>query len=407
MQYAINHTSQEPIFLINDHIGDSDEDGIGIDGNLFAKEFFEVDGLAPQLITYYTNSWGGDVKKGLSMFSSIANAKSKTRSVISGFAYSTAGWIALAADEVLMDKHSEWMCHLVTSENSGSDLLNRVGKMVAIVISTKSGRNGKPKKSTEDILELMKSETVWNADQMKEEGLIDNIVDYSIPQAIGDFKNKVRSTKIFLNTYVKKQQNMFPTLLNKLGLAEGSSEKDMLTALASFENKVTFANAEVADLKNQLKLKNESQEELKSRMNKMQNEMDTMSTDMSNKKKEFDNLKNEYDNMCSKTDVFQNEFNALKAEKEAVEAKRISDRAETFYNQMVATGRLKDDEESKRVAMLKLTNDFEGTKLLMEMMPVNMKLPAPKFENKDLGLDLNAKDEDFVKMNREARKKVA
>ena len=98
--------------MLNQHIGFDEEDGQGICGKTFSREFFEIDSLMPDMIVTYVNSMGGSVEEGFDIFNAIINAKSKTKSVISGFAYSTAGWCILASDVVEAYDYSTWMCHL-------------------------------------------------------------------------------------------------------------------------------------------------------------------------------------------------------------------------------------------------------------------------------------------------------
>src|ERR1022692_1632284 len=121
--YVIDQYGKKPIFQINQHIGFDDDvenedgtiekgDGQGIDGRVFSKEFFETDILNPDCITLYVNTMGGNVQESLDMLTSVSRVKSKTHSIISGFAYSCGGWIPLGADVVDMNEHASWMCHL-------------------------------------------------------------------------------------------------------------------------------------------------------------------------------------------------------------------------------------------------------------------------------------------------------
>ncbi len=48
--YCIDHHSDEPIMLINTHIGSDETDGQGIDGSLFQQELLQLDSLGKKRI---------------------------------------------------------------------------------------------------------------------------------------------------------------------------------------------------------------------------------------------------------------------------------------------------------------------------------------------------------------------
>ena len=50
MIYCIDPTADEPIFLINKHIGYDKDDGMGIDGSIFQQELLQMDSLGKKRI---------------------------------------------------------------------------------------------------------------------------------------------------------------------------------------------------------------------------------------------------------------------------------------------------------------------------------------------------------------------
>lgn len=404
VQYAINNDTPYPIFQINDHIGYDEEDGKGIDGRVFSKEFFQVDSSQPTVITYYNNSWGGDVKQGIDIATSIRNAKCKTHSIINGFAYSISGVIALMADKVSMYSHASWMCHMVyTASGESSPLIDRTCRMIATMISGCSGKNQKPKKTVEEVLQMMSVETVMDAQQMYDNGLIDEILDSNNTPLL-NLKNQYKNQQILLNKFIqtKTVKDMsYTKLFNRLDLSENSTENDILGKVAGFENKIKATENEALELRNKLKLSNESQEELQTRMKKMQNDMSEMETELANKKKLEQNL---IDMETSCNDM-KNTIKLHADEKAALELKNREDKADAYLKEMTDKGKVKDDVAVQKIWREKLVNDFDGTSLIMDMAPVNKKLPViidPRAPQTDL-LNEDMSDEQLREYNRKLR----
>ena len=61
MNYCIDPSADEPILLINKHIGSDEKDGIGIDGATFQQELLFLDSLGKKRIQVWINSMGGTV----------------------------------------------------------------------------------------------------------------------------------------------------------------------------------------------------------------------------------------------------------------------------------------------------------------------------------------------------------
>ena len=62
--YTQDSTADEPIMLINKHIGYSEKDGQGVDGSLFQEELLYLDSLGKKAIQVWINSPGGSVVDG-------------------------------------------------------------------------------------------------------------------------------------------------------------------------------------------------------------------------------------------------------------------------------------------------------------------------------------------------------
>ena len=62
--YCVDLSADEPIMLINKHIGFDEKDGPGIDGSLFQEELLRIDAMGKKRIQIWINSPGGKVMDG-------------------------------------------------------------------------------------------------------------------------------------------------------------------------------------------------------------------------------------------------------------------------------------------------------------------------------------------------------
>ena len=261
--YVVNPTSKNPIFQINQHIGfDKDVvdeegkviqpgDGQGIDGLIFANEVLSLNDADLDEIIFYVNSQGGDVQKSLDMFNAISMSRKKTHAIITGFAYSCAGWIPLAADKVdMVQETGSWMCHMPYNPDNPdekSQFMDTVVDIISKTIASKSGRNGMPKKTQEEVKQLMKVRTQWDAERMLKEGLIDKIVNAS-GKVVRLEKDPITLNKTELNFYYKEYQ----AAQNKMVADKefGEDERDKLAKEGKALPDGSFPIVTEQDLKN-------------------------------------------------------------------------------------------------------------------------------------------------------------
>lgn len=426
--YVINQSSQFPIFQINEHIGfDADVkdehgniteigDGQGIDGKVFAREFFETDFLNPQLITVYVNTMGGDVQQSLDMANAIARVRTKTKGAIVGFAYSCGGWIPLVCDVVEMVEHGSWMCHMPynpKNENEKSDFLSSVLNIISTLISSKSGRNGKPKKTVDEIKEMMKSKTYYTAIQMYNEGLIDYITDasgkrikfpadetiaYNIDTEYKEIKIAYKQKQLVFNKFIdntsttKIKTRDMKKVVNRMNavkaggvsfnLVEDSSEQDVINGIASMENRINnlstdldFANTVLNKQKEDLKAVNESKAEMEVRMSKLQSSKNELDSEMANLKSKIDNMEAENKELKVKIDEAANK------EKEII-LNAAKEKATLLIDENIQNGRIrasnKAELEKARTGWIEdAVENYEKTSRILNSMAVNVAMPVP------------------------------
>lgn len=452
--YVIDQYGKNPIFQINSHIGfdedskgENDEiisgEGQGIDGKIFSREFFETDALKPDSITVYTNSMGGDVQQSLDMFTAIARAKSRTKGIIAGFAYSCSGWIPLACDIVEMTNNSRWMCHMPydpTNPEQKSDFLDTVVDIIATTISDKSGRNGKPKKTKEQILDMMKKKTYLTSEQMYNEGLIDKMVTPSgklIKQEpyvsamynSGNIDSKQIKTfyKInqvalnqFLNNKTSKKMS-YPKIVNRLNamkavnfsLTEDSDESEIIAAIARVENKLNAVNIEKVELSEKLDAANSLTIDREKRLKEMESKAKDSETKAAEDKAAYDKMCMNLENMEADNKVMKEKIVNFEKDATTIDTANKKEKAKNLvagYAIKFATENKEDREKVITMWEEKALNDFDGAKLLLDSIATRIKFPRPEDSNKSNNSSNEGKsamqllEEKRVASNKERRK---
>jgi ATP-dependent Clp endopeptidase proteolytic subunit ClpP len=128
------------------------------------------------------NSPGGSVKQGYRAYKTIKELRArgvKVTALIVGQAASMGSVIAMAADEIKIDRNAKMMIHdasLMAYGNANqlkkdAEFADKVSNALAALYSEKVG------KSPEFVRELMKSETWMNAEESLENGFADDIFD--------------------------------------------------------------------------------------------------------------------------------------------------------------------------------------------------------------------------------------
>lgn len=130
-------------------------------------------------VEFRVQSYGGSVYEGLALYNAIKAHKGKTIGIVDGVAASIASYILMACDEVQMPQNAKLMIHMPTMGAWGGEAemtnaltqLQNAKNTIAEAYVAKSGQ------SLDDVLTAMQSETWFTADQAKEWGIIDAVVD--------------------------------------------------------------------------------------------------------------------------------------------------------------------------------------------------------------------------------------
>ena len=361
MIYCIDSSVDEPIMLLNKHIGVDSEEGQGIDGSIFQQELLQLDTLGKKRIHIWINSPGGVVQDGYSIYSAILKSNTPVDTYCVGCAASIAGVIFQAGRKRVMADYS-WLMYHNPFGSDNTEVIATMKKSIITMIATRSGM-------TEDAVRVMMNrETFILADEAMKMKLCDEI-DSSVSLNTKYLKkitdslqfhkecNKVVNSLLINN---KTNNNMSLTkVCMKLGLNDSAQEDHIIAAIVALENKAKKAEAEADEAK--MKAENKAKDDEDS-YNKLKN-------DFEEKKKAFDKLKAEMEDCKSKLD-------ALEEDKAKAELETKKEKAKNMVEGIAKIGKIKNE----ATVILKWTNlaiaDFDGTKAMLDELPLNKIAPV-------------------------------
>jgi len=322
MIYCLDENIDEPIMLINSHIGFDDEDGQGIDGAQFQRELLYLDTLGKKRIQVWINSIGGVVMDGYNIASAILKTKTPVDTYNVGMSASIAGVIFMCGRNRIMMDYAQFMMHPV-SGSSDEKSKQSFEDSLSTLLSAKADI------TQEQVAELM-AETTWiNAEDCLEKGFCTEIEKTSNVNkkrlSTANVSNFLKEANLITNkliTPIKKHKKSMLKVTNKLGLNDDANEDSVLRAIQEMENKA------------------------KSDKEKMQDEMDALKAKMEADNKAFEDLKAKFD---------------------ASEDENCKNMVKEFAN----VGKIANEEAviNKWVALAK--NDLEGTKEILNSLPLN------------------------------------
>lgn len=306
--------------LINSHIGFDEEDGMGIDGNLFQKELLYLDTLGKKRIQVWINSIGGVVIDGYSIGSTILKTKTPVDTYNVGMTASIAGAIFMCGRNRVMMDFAQFMMHPVSGAMDKKSAKS-FEDSISTLLSAKSNM------TQEEVSELM-AETTWlNAEQCLEKGICTEIEKTANVNkkrlSTANIDNFLREANLITNKFLKtKNKKSMLKVTNKLGLNDDANEESILKAIQEIENKAATAKE------------------------KIQAEMDALKEKMDADNKAFSDLKA-----------------AFEATKE--------DNCKNMVTGFATLGKIANDEAIINKWTALASNDFNGTKELLESLPVN------------------------------------
>jgi len=353
--YTVDPNAEEPIMLINKHIGFDENEGQGIMGDQFQAELMALDAMGKRRIEVWISSPGGSVMDGMIIYASILHSKCKVDTVNLFMAASIAAVIFQAGRTRIMCDYAKQMFHNPYGGDSSD--LKPIKESLTIAIAERTGK-------TPDVISKMMDRTTWiGAQEAYNNGFCDEIehsaeankgrlakISNQNKDAVSMWKestpilNSIIAEKKQLNLFNDKKNNMLK-VTNKLGLNPDANEESILTALNEVENKMI-------DAVNKKKATDEDLVKAKKALEDKKCEYDEM-------KEQFDSMKNGLEEKANKD----------KEEKETA----MKNAADIFITDQVKVGKIKNEE----AAILRWTNryigDPEGVKADLESMPLNKK----------------------------------
>ena len=209
-------------------------------------------------ITLHINSPGGSVFSAVAIANTLKNHKAKITANIDGLAASAATIITSACDTVKMPKNALFMVHnpITFAYGNNQDMqktLEMLNKVKNSIIETYLN---KAKTDKETLSELMDNETWMSAEEAKEYGFVDEILDENVEKEVIENKliinNMAFDISRFKNFKEKKIQE--PRVINISVNSTGSPEEiadKFRNILNSTENqKNEGGNMTLEELKN-------------------------------------------------------------------------------------------------------------------------------------------------------------
>jgi len=327
--YTIDIDSDEPIMLINKHIGFDLDEGQGIDGSLFQEELLRLDSLGKKRIQVWINSPGGVVMDGYNIFNAILKSKTKVDTYNVGIAASIAAVIFQAGRKRVMADYSLLMYH--NPYGGDSVELKKMRESIGVMISQRT------ENSLEEVLKLMDKTTWITASEALLNGFTDEIEaskDNNVKH--GNAKAMWESGKAIANSILKPKNKQMNKVANKLGLQAEANEDAILSAI-----------------------------------NKMEDSAKKMEDKLAKMEDAFETKKNECDELEAKMEDFKKQMAEMEDKKAEDEEKMKKSEAKNMIDSFVKVGKIKNESAEKWIA--KAIVDFDGVKNLLEELPTNAK----------------------------------
>lgn len=356
-QYTVNADSDEPIMLIDRHIGYDKDDGFGIMGDVFQRELLFLDTQNKKRISVWINSPGGVVSDGELMYNAILKTKTKVDTYCIGTAASIAAVLFQAGRKRIMCDFSKLMYH--GPSGPGDDVLEVFRKSLSVMISSRVAG-----KTPDEISALMCGDNWMDAEDALANGFCDEIessADYNRPRQISKDENVKSAWKKNIecfNSLLPNKNITMTKVTNKLNLVDGSSDDVIVAAIGSIEDKLKIAVT-----------KNSSDDA------------------------EMENLRNQISDLTDKLNKMTEAKNAVENEnKAAIEnaAKiEVTNKATLIIDKAIADGKIKNetvkmknvdgvevDSTTKDVWINKFVADPSGTEMIINSLTFNKKAVA-------------------------------
>jgi len=166
-QFTLNPNADEPIMMLDKHIGYDEKDGMGIDGSLFAAELYAL-AETKKRVKVYINSVGGSVIQGMQIFNAVLDAPCMVDTYNIGVAASMAACIFQAGRKRYAYDYCMTMIHNVLNSTGNAEKAFNASVTTMLIRKTN-------KEQAE--VEKMMARTTWlSASECLAAGLCDEVI---------------------------------------------------------------------------------------------------------------------------------------------------------------------------------------------------------------------------------------
>jgi len=189
-----NETEESMEILVYDRIGEDFWTGEGVR----AKDVQAIMATAKgKPVHVRINSFGGDVYDGFQIYNALASHDAEVRATVEGIAFSAASFIAMAGDTLAMYRTSDFGIHEASTVAIGNkremksayDWLATIDEHLLDIYTAKTGKD---REWMNQMLTGESDGTVFSAEEAKEHGFADEIVDPKTEKSDGK-KDKAAS----------------------------------------------------------------------------------------------------------------------------------------------------------------------------------------------------------------------
>jgi len=374
--YAKNIESNEPIMLLNKHIGMDSEDGMGIDGSIFQEELLALDQMGKKRIQVWINSVGGSVMDGYNICNAILKSNTRVDTYCVGMAASIAAVIFQTGRKRIMADYSILMYHNPYSESENGDkttdspLLQSMKDSLNKIISQRSGMN------EVEVTQMLDRTSFIQADEAMKLGLCDEVEETETMNTKNLPKNDL---KIFyaeadkvLNKIIFNNNKMIK-VTNKLSLPEDANEDSIVKAINEMVEEATAISKNAKD----------DLEKMKTQMEDLENQLNTAKTAF---------------------EKAQAELDSEKAKAEKIEDSIKEEKAKNLISENVKAGKIKNESAAITEWIEKAKADMKGVQAMLDSIPTNK--TAEKFElNVEKKAQANSVAVEMAKLQNKLNKK--
>lgn len=181
MKYRFKNEAEAVNIQIYDEISSDDWWGDVVTAKAINDEIAQANGKP---LNIHINSYGGEVFEGFAIYNNLKNYAGRKVVYVDGIAASIASVIAMAGDEVYMNKASMLMIHNASGVAVGNaeemkkvvSALEQINEVIRDVYKNRSNLDD------EQLKEFMDNETYFTPQEAVQYGFADGIVEEDVPE---------------------------------------------------------------------------------------------------------------------------------------------------------------------------------------------------------------------------------